>query len=200
MPCGLPSFRKAAERDLPPSTPRQNNSGSKPSKGLDLYSYISAAAQTDTYTIKFEVNPGTSFLNTRNDNFSVKQLEVEATSLRSCTGRFQWSALKNGAVVASGWNDINALTGQLERGTMLATKHNLPIVLPDNVIVVYGFYQSGPGIAGLPNRHQCYVIISPGQSNWMSTVAAPGTPAAEKPVSSFALAAAHDAGMFDGMA
>ena len=177
------------------TTSRRNITISLPTKGLDLYSYIASDTRTNSYTIKFEV-PAKHLVSTKADNFSVKQLEIVPNCPRSFTSRFQWTALCNNVEVASGWNDINALTGGLESGTMLDTKHITPVVLPD-VIIVYGFYDAGSGEFGLPSRHQCYVTITPLQNHWMGSLAPQGTPMAEKPFSRFVLAAAHDPGMHD---
>ena len=138
----LARFLKVFTSSFTP-TPRSNISISMPSKGLDVYSYISPDPRADLYTIKFEV-PGKYFINTKADNFSVKPLEVAIAKSRSFIGRFQWTALRNGKEVANGWNDVNALTGNLERGTMLDTKHILPVILPD-VIIICGFYDAGTG-------------------------------------------------------
>ncbi|KAF9080043.1 hypothetical protein BGX23_002750 [Mortierella sp. AD031] len=164
-----------------------------PSKGVSIYSYISV----EGYEVEFTA-PAASILNTAADNFTPKHLEIDSSNipgLRHFVGRFQWSVVFDGQVVASAYNDINSLTGKLAGGTMTATVDFVPIVT-DNAIITYGFYAAGPGDVGLPNRHQCYVTIcSKDNISWMGTVAPPGSPAAQKPFSRFVLAAPHDNGM-----
>jgi hypothetical protein len=65
----------------------------------------------------------------------------------------------------------------------------------DNLIITYSFYDAGNGQVGLPDAHQCYVIVSPNRSNWMAEIAAPGSDRAQKPFWRFVLPAAHDIGM-----
>ena len=84
-----------------------------PSKGPDLLSYIAPDSRTKSYSIKFEV-PGKSLINTRSESFSGKLLDIAIAGSRSFVGRFQRTALRNGEEVASGWNDVNALTGNLD--------------------------------------------------------------------------------------
>lgn len=164
-----------------------------PSKGVTVYSYISV----DGYEVEFAA-PKQAVLNTSADNFTAKHLEVESSNLpglRNYTGRFQWSVLYNGREVASAFNNINSLTGNLAGGTMTSTAHFTPIVR-DDAIITYGFYDAGHGEAGLTNRDQCYVTICPlANRQWMSNLAPPGSPEAQKPFSRFVLAAPHDNGM-----
>ncbi len=91
-----------------------------PSKGITVYSYISA----DGYEVEFSV-PKNTLRNTAADNFTSKDLEVESSNiegLRNYTGRFEWNVYDpNGTVVGSAFNMINSLTGNLEGGSMRAT-------------------------------------------------------------------------------
>jgi hypothetical protein len=164
-----------------------------PSKGVTVYSYISV----DGYEVEFAV-PKQAVLNTSADNFTAKHLEVESSNLeglRNYTGRFQWSVLYNGREVASAFNNINSLTGNLAGGIMTSTAHFTPIVR-DDAIITYGFYDAGHGEAGLTNCDQCYVTIcSLSNRQWMGNLAPPGSPEAQKPFSRFVLAAPHDNGM-----
>ena len=167
-----------------------------PSKGLAIYSYINP---TLPYTIEWSVpGPNGKVTNTSKDNFGVKSLEIESSNiegLRNFTGRFQWRVLRDGQEVATKYNDINTLTGNLAGGEMLATAHFTPIQT-DDAIITYGFYDAGHGEAGLTNRDQCYITICPlSNIQWMGLVAPPGSPEAQKQFSRFVLAAPHDDGM-----
>jgi hypothetical protein len=165
-----------------------------PSKGLSVYSYIGVPG----YTVEFSVpGPDGTITNTSADNFGVKSLEIEShniSGLRSFTGRFQWRVFKDGVELASKYNDVNTLTGNLAGGEMVATQHFAPIKTED-AIIAYGFYDAGHGEAGLTNRDQCYVSICYDHSAWMGSVAPPGSPEAQQPFSKFVLAAPHDDGM-----
>ncbi len=57
-----------------------------------------------------------SILNAKSDKFIVKPLEVGIAASRTFVGRFQWTALRGGQEAARGWNDVNALTGELDKG------------------------------------------------------------------------------------
>ncbi|KAF9203664.1 hypothetical protein BGZ49_006182 [Haplosporangium sp. Z 27] len=163
-----------------------------PSKGISIYSYISV----EGYVVEFYV-PGTKLVHTQDDNFTTKDLEIDSSFTHGLlqVGRFEWRVLKNGELIASAHNDISAVTGCVESGTMMATVDFLPIVTED-AIITYGFYIAGSGVAGLTNRHQSYVVISARtNANWMGTVAPPGSAQASKPFSRFVLAAPHDNGM-----
>lgn len=164
-----------------------------PSKGLTVYSYISV----DGYSVEFTV-PGQRVVNTAADNFNGKNLEMESSSIPGTlhfTGRFEWKVYHGDTLIGTAYNDINTLTGKLEGGQMLSTQTFRPIIT-DEVIVTYGFYKAGHGEVGLTNRDQCYVTIcSTENKHWMGAVAPPGSAAAQKPFSRFALAAPHDNGM-----
>jgi hypothetical protein len=90
--------------------------------------------------------------------------------------------------------DINTLTGNLEAGT-LKTAENQTSVVTNDTVVCYGFYDAGPGEAGLPKSDQFYVTVTPNYSNWMGEVAPPGSQQASKPFVKMFLPAAHDIGM-----
>ncbi|KAI4125412.1 MAG: hypothetical protein LQ347_005388, partial [Umbilicaria vellea] len=165
-----------------------------PSKGLSLYTYISVPG----CEVHFQV-PGGQVTTTANDNFKENNLEVDSKNIHGAwnfTGRFSWRVVRNGADVpgASGYNDINSLTGNLDGGTMIRTLDTRSILAGD-FIIAYGFYDAGPGKVGLTNRDQCYVAVTENQSAWMATLAPPSSPLASKPLSRFVLAAPHDPGM-----
>ncbi|KAF9437515.1 hypothetical protein BGZ76_000448 [Entomortierella beljakovae] len=163
-----------------------------PSKGITVYSYISVKG----YEVEFSI-PYERIQNTADDNFTSKNLEIESSKIPGLRniGRFEWQVLLDGEVVASAYNDISANSGNVHDGTMKATSEFSPIITSD-AIITYGFYDAGHGAFGLTNRHQCYVTIcSRDNASWMSTVAPPGSPQAQKPFSRFALAAPHDNGM-----
>ncbi|KAF2816590.1 PLC-like phosphodiesterase [Mytilinidion resinicola] len=164
-----------------------------PSKGVQVYSYISVPG----YSIEFTV-PAQAVTHTIDNNFSSTHLEVESHNIPghlNFTGRFEWKVVRDGEVVGSAYNDINTFTGNLEGGTMMSTQHFSPIVT-DDVIITYCFYDAGHGHIGLPNRDQCYVTVcSTANRYWMGTFAPPGSPQAQKPFTRFVLAAPHDNGM-----
>lgn len=95
-----------------------------PSKGITVYSYISAKG----YEVEFTV-PKSSVRNTAADNFTSKDLEVDSSNIQGLnhyTGRFEWKAFDpDGNTVGSKYNDINSLTGNLEGGSMTSTVYFL---------------------------------------------------------------------------
>lgn len=171
-----------------------------PSKGLSVYSYISPKLPPGQYNVEFSVpGPGGIILNTANDNFTVKSLEIESKYIKGLTnfvGRFSWRVLKDGVEVAGAWNNISALTGNLEgKDGMVSTEHFTPFVMKD-IIITYGFYDAGSGEAGLTNRSQCYITIAPkSNESWMGAVAPPGSAEAQLPYARMVLPCPHDNGM-----
>lgn len=167
-----------------------------PSKGIDVYSYISAS----DCTVEFSV-PGTTLSNDSSRNFATQHLEVEHDKLPSelsFVGRFSWSVRVNGEEVTAGYNDINTLTGNLAGGDMRESALQQSRIFEDQgIIVSYGFYDAGHGEAGLTSHDQCYVTVVPlnTHSGWMNQLATPGSEAAQKPFSRYVLAAPHDDGM-----
>jgi hypothetical protein len=133
-----------------------------------VYSYICAPG----YSVQFSVpgNNGT-ITNTSDDNFKVKNLQVNAASIPlfgGFTGKFQWKVLKTGIEKASGYNDINAITGNIEEGTMKSTQTDTPQTTEDAIITCL-FYDAGNGVAGLPNQDQCTITVTPiTNRSWVS--------------------------------
>ena len=110
------------------------------------------------------------------------------------TGAFAFKVLQNGQQITEQSVEIDTMTGNLGSSTMASIANQISIVTND-VVVCYGFYDAGPGIAGLPSSDQCYVTVSPNYSNWQGSVAAAGSPQASKPFTHFFLPAVHDVGM-----
>ena len=164
-------------------------------QGISVYSYICAAG----YSVQFSV-PGENGVinNTCNDNFAVTNLEMDTNNtslLGGFTGRFQWRVLKMGMEKASGYIDINAVTGNIEGGTLISTQNCMPVILEDGIVTCL-FYDADHGYASLPNRHQCSITITPAANKrWMEDLALPGSTGAQMPFFRFVLPAPHDAGM-----
>lgn len=77
---------------------------------------------------------------------------------------------------------------------MVDTKYTSAIQVKD-LIITYGFYDAGPGLAGLTNRDQFYLAVGPNHNRWMGRVAPRGSPGAGKPFSRMVLPSPHDCGM-----
>lgn len=163
-----------------------------PSKGIQCYSYIAVPG----CEIEFSV-PGSNLVKNQLRQFSNDHLEVDKAHIKSpfsFNGTFAFKVSQNGQQLADESLNINVLSGDLEGGSMKSMENQLSIVTP-NVIVNYGFYDAGPGVAGLPSSNQCYVTVTPNYSSWMHDVAPPGSPQADKPFTKMFLPAAHDIGM-----
>jgi hypothetical protein len=163
-----------------------------PSKGIQCYSYIAVPG----CQIEFSV-PGNTVVRNQLRSFSNDHLEVDKAKIHGTfnfTGTFSFKVTQNGNQITSESVDVNALTGALQAGTM-KTMENQTSVVSNNIVVCYGFYDAGPGVAGLPASDQCYVTVTPNYSGWMSEVAPPGSPQASEPFSKLFLPAAHDIGM-----
>lgn len=126
-------------------------------------------------------------------------LEVESSQIDSFfnkTGRFTFKVLHDGNVITEQWIQINALTGDASKGTMstIANSRSIRHQNPD-LFVSYGFYEAGQGHGILPDRHQCYITVTPDFSGWIGQVAPIGSPQKDQPFRKLVLPAAHDVGM-----
>ena len=161
------------------------------SKGVQVYTYIAIG----DCQVEFSV-PKKKILHDKLNEWSNNHLEVENDSIQGLfnhVGRFSFRVIRNGIQLTSQYVDINTWTGKLGDGTMNSIKFT-PSIITD-IVITYGFYNAGPGVAGLPNSNQCYVTITPNYSDWMGTVAPNNSSQAEKPFSRFFLPSAHDVGM-----
>ncbi|KLO07782.1 hypothetical protein SCHPADRAFT_634261 [Schizopora paradoxa] len=161
-----------------------------PSKGIDFYSYIALPSTEIRFT-----GPNVTRTSNASNNFTNGHLEIEADNpSRSFTGTFQWDVIRNGSTICTRKQHINSLTGNLDGGdfTNIMTT---PAVVGPGYTITYGYYHSGSGISGLTKSDQAWVTVTPSLSDWMGDVTPNGSTAADKPFSTFVLAAAHDAGM-----
>jgi hypothetical protein len=163
-----------------------------PSKGVQLYTFISVPGCRVEYSV-----PGETLVRDDLDQWHNDHLEVEKGKIHgpfNFTGRFTFKVTENNAEVTSQWCDINTMTGNLEQSTMKAMRDQRSIIR-DNLIVTYGFYDADQGQAGLPKSHQCWVTVTPNHANWMGALAPGGSSQAQRKFSSLVLPAAHDIGM-----
>lgn len=162
-----------------------------PSKGIKCYAYIGLPG----IEIEFSV-PKQSVTKRDQGQFTVDHLEVDSKNLGhfKFTGQFKFVVRRDGRELACQWVDVNSMTGGLENGTM-NNMDQTPSTFVEDLIVVYGFYDAGPGHAGLPKQHQCYVTVTRNYENWMRDVAPPNTEKADKPFNKIVLPSSHDIGM-----
>ena len=165
-----------------------------PSKGVQVYTYIAVPG----CIIELSV-PGQTVVKDQLHQFWNGDLEVESSRIDSFfdkTGRFVFKVLHEGRLVTEQWVEVNALTGSVGEGTMTTISNTHSVVHPDpRIIVSYGFYESGHGHDILPNRHQCYITVTPDYSDWLGQVAPIGSPQRDQPFRRLVLPAAHDVGM-----
>lgn len=167
-----------------------------PSKGVQVYTYIAVPG----ISIELSV-PGRTERRSELRVFRDEDLEVDTRHIRGLlhtTGRFSFRVVREdgGEVLTEQWIEVNALTGDAGRGS-LHTIAETPSVVHEasGTIVSYGFYEAGTGIAGLPDRHQCYVTVTPNYGGWMGEVAPAGSAQAEQPFRKLVVPSAHDVGM-----
>jgi len=163
-----------------------------PSKGIECYSYIAVPGCQIEYSV-----PGSKVVRDQLRLFSHDLVEVDKDKIHGLfdfAGTFSFKVTQSGTQIAYESIVINALTGNLEAGTM-KTMENQTSIAVGGIIVSYGFYDAGLGVAGLPSTDQCYVTVTPNYSTWMSDVAPTGSLQASKPFSKLCLPAAHDIGM-----
>jgi len=112
------------------------------------------------------------------------------------TGRFQWDVFYNSNNLAGRYARIAPSTGDMgdtNMGNMLQT----PSLIGLDYAISYGFYDAGAGWGSLTNQDQSYVYVTDNYSNWMGDLGKSMPSIMDKPFSTFALAGAHDSGMFD---
>jgi len=163
-----------------------------PSKGVQCYSYVAVPG----CEIEFSV-PGTNLVRNQLKVFSNDHLEVDKKHIDgpfNFSGTFSFKVTHNGNQITVQDVKINTVTGDNESGSMKTMGNQLSVVTND-VIVTYGFYDAGPGTAGLPSSDQCWVTVTPNYADWMRQVAPQGSSQASKPFSKFFLPAVHDIGM-----
>ncbi|KAH6690760.1 PLC-like phosphodiesterase [Leptodontidium sp. MPI-SDFR-AT-0119] len=127
-----------------------------PSKGVQCYSYVAVPG----CQIEFSV-PGTNLIRNEQKRYFNDHLEVDKKNIKgpfNFSGTFSFRVTQNGNEIANEKISINVLTGNLEGGT-LKTMANQASIVKNDVIVSYGYYDAGPGVAGLPSSDQCYVTM-----------------------------------------
>ncbi|KAF2668748.1 PLC-like phosphodiesterase [Microthyrium microscopicum] len=162
------------------------------SKGIQCYSYICAPGCQVEFSI-----PGHTITKTNQKEYASDHLELDKKDLKGIfnfSGIFRFRVTQNGQELANKWVQINVLTGNLETGNMKAMEDQIAIVTKD-IVITYTFYDAGNGEVGLPKWVQCMVSVSPNYSQWMTTVAAPGSSLASRPFVNFCLPSSHDIGM-----
>ena len=162
-----------------------------PSKGVLCSSYIAVSG----VSIEFSV-PKNSITKSSLQTYSTDHLEVESSNLPRLkfTGRFQFTVRRDGRELNSQWVNINSLTGKLDDGTM-KNMDQTPSVFVEDLIICYGFYDAGPGVAGLPKQHLCYVTVTRNLENWMRDELPQDKDISNKNFNRMVLPAAHDIGM-----
>ncbi|KAL2255931.1 hypothetical protein VTK26DRAFT_2469 [Humicola hyalothermophila] len=176
-----------------------------PSKGVQTFAYIAVP----DCSIELSV-PGKTITITELRRFHNVSLEVEASDISSFfdkRGRFTFKVHHRGKLVTEQWINVNALTGNASGGTMESIADTRSIFHEyeqsgsrSGLVVCYGFYEAGRGHRAdeqhvLPNRHQCYVTVSPDYASWQGALAPAGSPLAGKPFGRLVLPSAHDVGM-----
>ncbi|KAK0630274.1 PLC-like phosphodiesterase [Bombardia bombarda] len=165
-----------------------------PSKGVHAFTYIAVAG----CSIELSV-PGQTIVRDECNHFCADIFEVDTKHIDSFfdkRGKFAFKVLQHGRLITEQWIDVNAITGNASGGTM-DTIASTPSVFDSegSLIVTYGLYEAGSGHGLLPNRHQCYVTVTPNYANWMGNLAPPGSAHEEKRFSRLVLPSAHDVGM-----
>lgn len=162
-----------------------------PSKGILCSSYL---AVPDT-NISFSV-PGTTTTHSSLRTYETAHLEVESSALPRFhfTGRFSFTVRRADRDLTTQWIDVNSMTGKLGDGT-LGSLESTPAVFVEDMVVCFGFYDAGPGVAGLPKQHLCYVSVSFDRGDWMGEVVRRDSEAEGRKLGSMVLPGAHDIGM-----
>lgn len=128
--------------------------------------------------------------------FTVDHLEVDKKNLGTFdfSGEFSFTVRRDGRELALQAVQVNAVTGKLGDCSM-KNMDQTPSIFAEDLIISYGFYDAGPGHAGLPKQHQCYVTVAKNNGNWMRDLAPQNSEKSERPFTRMVLPSAHDIGM-----
>ncbi|XXH04578.1 hypothetical protein Hte_010995 [Hypoxylon texense] len=163
-----------------------------PSKGIYAYAYNGVPG----CSVEFGV-PGSTIIKKQLQSWSMDHLEVDSSKIPGhfdFVGRFYFKVFNNGKEIVYEYNCINSRTGNLHGGTMTSIR-DTKCHRVENLIITYGFYDAGSGVAGLTNKDQCWVAVTQDRSDWMGTVSPVGSPASDRLFSTFCLPCPHDCGM-----
>jgi hypothetical protein len=162
-----------------------------PSKGILCFTYLSVPGVSVEYTV-----PGTSVAQSSQHDFTTDHLEVDKKDLStfSLTGEFSFTVRRDGRDLTRQSICVNAVTGKLSNGDMMYMDRT-PSIFIEDLVIAYGFYDAGPGYAGLPKQHQCYVTVTPNFAHWMRDTIPQDAEISTRPFNRMVLPAAHDVGM-----
>jgi hypothetical protein len=165
-----------------------------PSKGFQIYTYLSLPGVQVKYSV-----PGAALTRSEPKKFFNDHLEVDKNNLKGSpfnfVGRFQFDVLHGGKTIFTQWCEINALTGNVDRGSDLRQMEDQASHVTDALIVTYGMYDAGNGTAGLPKSNQLWVTVHENRSRWMGALAPADSKQASKSFSRLVLPCPHDVGM-----
>ncbi|KAH7093265.1 PLC-like phosphodiesterase [Paraphoma chrysanthemicola] len=162
-----------------------------PSKGVLCFNYLAV----DNVEVEYNV-PNQSIKQYSQHDHTIDHLEVDKKNLGTFdfSGRFEFVVRRDGRELTRQHVDVNAMTGKLGDGTM-NNMDQTPSIFAEDVIISYGFYDAGPGHAGLPKQHQCYVSVTPNYENWMRDVIPQDDEKSNRPFNRVVLPSSHDIGM-----
>ncbi|KAF1977426.1 PLC-like phosphodiesterase [Bimuria novae-zelandiae CBS 107.79] len=162
-----------------------------PSKGILITTYTTVPSTTITLSV-----PGQTITKSSLRTHTHDHLEVDSANLPrfKFTGRFSFTVQRSDRELTTQWVDINSLTGKLEDGTIHVMDATASLLL-DGLVICYGFYDAGPGVAGLPKQHLCYVTVTTDLGDWMGTLLPQSSPISQRPFNRMVLPGAHDVGM-----
>jgi hypothetical protein len=162
-----------------------------PSKGVKCFTFIAVDGVEIEYCV-----PNQSVKRDTQRDFTIDHLEVDKKNLGtfSLSGEFSFTVRRDGHDLTRQSVQVNAMTGSLGAGTMCHMDQT-PSIFADDLIICYGFYDAGPGAAGLPCQHQCYVTVTPNYENWMRDTIPQDSDISSRPFRRMVLPSAHDVGM-----
>jgi hypothetical protein len=162
-----------------------------PSKGILCFTYLSVPGVSIEYTV-----PGTSIAQAAQHDFTTDHLEVDTSQLStfSFSGEFAFTVRRDDRILTRQCITINAVTGKLSNGDMMYMDRT-PSIFIEDIVIAYGFYDAGPGHAGLPKQHQCYVTVTPNFENWMRDIIPQDAEISTRAFKRMVLPSAHDVGM-----
>jgi len=162
-----------------------------PSKGVICFTYLAVSGVEVEYSV-----PKQTIKRDNQQDFAIDHLEVDKKNLGTFefSGDFSFTVRRDGRELTRQYVHVNAMTGKLGDGTMV-NMDQTPSIFAEDLIISYGFYDAGPGHAGLPKQHQCYVTIIRNNENWLRDLAPQDSELSTRPFNRMVLPSSHDIGM-----
>jgi hypothetical protein len=127
-------------------------------KGIRAFSWISAEGYTVTFSVPGD---GNTIVKNQLKSWSNDPLVLSSANIDGYTGPFKFEVKDpHGNSILSKTNQISTFTGNLQDGSDMTNQTDLQSFVSPYVVITFGFYDAGSGVAGLPGDDQCWVTVT----------------------------------------